>query len=307
MKYRFIDEQRGCYRVEKMARTLGVSRAGYYEWRRHGETTRDPATGALVERITRDSRKGEVPVWVSTDHKRAGRGGDRVGHNHVARLMRAQQLGGRPESGIARQPTARTSSGGKELAESEFQAPAANRVWCSDISYIATAEGWLYLCVVIDLYSRKVVGWSMSRTMKAWLVVQALLMAMMRRGWPRGVIFHSDRGSQYASQAVRRRLERHGLLQSMSRKGECWDNAPTETFFSTLKRELCGDRAFATRAEARGAIFEYLEIFYNRVRLHSTNGYLTPAEYEGQAERWQHEQVGVRAKTLRKEGRGCIF
>ena len=120
----------------------------------------------------------------------------------------------------------------------------------------------------------------MNRRMKATPVVQALIMALMRRGWPREVIFHSDRGSQYASEAVRGRLTQYGLTQSMSRKGDCWDNAPSESFFSTLKTELCGSRAFATRAEAQAAIFEYIEIFYNRVRLHSTIGYLSPAEYE---------------------------
>lgn len=134
--------------------------------------------------------------------------------------------------------------------------------------------------MVIDLYSRKVVGWAMTRRMKAVLVAKALLMALMRRGWPREVIFHSDRGSQYASEVVRGRLDRYGLQQSMSRKGDRWDNAPTESFFSTLKAELCGHRAFTTRAQAQAAIFVHIEIFYNGVRLHSTMGYLTPTEYE---------------------------
>lgn len=281
MKYRFIDEQREVHRVEKMARTLGVSRAGYYQWRRRQESRRRGVDQQIANRITEIQNQVKYRYGSPRMTRELAREGCRVGHNHVARLMREHRLGRRTRKRYrSTTNSAHKLPVAKNLLNRVFSVEAPNRVWVSDISYIATAEGWLYLCVVIDLYSRKVVGWSMSRTMKAALVVQALLMAMMRRGWPRGVIFHSDRGSQYASEAVRKRLDRHGLQQSMSRKGDCWDNAPSESFFSTLKRELCGDRAFPTRAEARRAIFEYLEIFYNRVRLHSTIGYLTPVEYE---------------------------
>ena len=168
-----------------------------------------------------------------------------------------------------------------DLIKREFDVASRNEAWLSDITYIATAEGWLYLCVVIDLFSRKVVGWSMSTRLKTDLVLQALMMGLMSRKPPEGMIFHSDRGSQYCSHAFRRRAQRHGLRQSMSRKGDCWDNAPAESFFKTLKSELCGHRAFRSRRAARAAIFEYIEVFYNRVRLHSTLGYLSPCEYEG--------------------------
>jgi len=152
--------------------------------------------------------------------------------------------------------------------------------WVSDITYISTAEGWLYLCIIMDVASRKIVGWSLEKRMKADLVANALLMAIIHRQPPRGVIFHSDRGSQYCSRKVRRRLELRGFIQSMSAKGDCWDNAPAESFFKTLKNELHGQRAFPTREAARRAIFEYIEVFYNRQRLHSSLGYLTPVEFE---------------------------
>jgi len=161
-----------------------------------------------------------------------------------------------------------------------FWAAAVNQKWVSDITYVATAEGWLYLCVIVDLYSRRVVGWSMGTSLATELVTAAFMMAVMRRRPPRGLMFHSDRGTQYASRAFRKGLARHGMLQSMSRKGECWDNACAETFFKTLKTELIGQRIYRTREEAKAGIFEYVEVFYNRVRLHSYLGYVPPAEFE---------------------------
>ena len=149
-----------------------------------------------------------------------------------------------------------------------------------DITYIATSQGWLYLCIIIELHSRKVVGWSMSKRMNTNLVLMALMMAIMNRKPPEGLIFHSDRGSQYCSKSFSKRLKRYKLLQSMSRKGNCWDNAPAESFFKTLKEELSGYQAFQSRKEARSDIFEYIEVFYNRIRLHSTLGYCTPDEYD---------------------------
>jgi transposase InsO family protein len=168
----------------------------------------------------------------------------------------------------------------ENLVNREFDVAEPNLIWVSDLSYVSTAEGWLYLCVILDLYSRKVIGWAMGPRMTAELMIQAFIMACMRRDPPDGVIFHSDRGSQYCSEAFRDYLASYRMRQSMSRVADPWDNAPVESFFKTLKGELCGDRAFASRWEARTAIFEYLEVFYNRKRLHSTLGYQTPEEYE---------------------------
>jgi transposase InsO family protein len=166
------------------------------------------------------------------------------------------------------------------LLEREFQVQKANEGWVGDISYVWTKEGWLYLAVVLELYSRKVVGWAMKETMKTELVLDALAMATQNRKLEPGAIFHSDRGSQYASNEYRAELEQVGMRASMSRKGDCWDNAVAESFFGTLKNELVNHRVFESRAEAMSAIFEYIEVFYNRKRRHSTIGYLSPVEFE---------------------------
>lgn len=166
------------------------------------------------------------------------------------------------------------------LLKRQFAVVEPDRYWTGDITYIPTDEGWLYLAVVIDLFSRQIVGWSMSGRMKAELVNDALLMAVWKRKPAKRLIWHTDRGSQYASESHRKTCEQHQIIQSMSRKGDCWDNAVSESFFHTLKTELTHHHRFKTREEAKQAIFEYIEVFYNRVRIHSTNGYLSPVEFE---------------------------
>ena len=209
------------------------------------------------------------------------RHGFRVGHNRVARLMRENGLQAR----LRRKFRSTTDSEhalpvAENILDRRFGITEPNVAWVSDITYVATAEGWMYLCMIMDLGSRKIVGWALDRRMKAELVLTALMMAVIHRNPPKGILFHSDRGSQYCSRKVHRRLKSYGFIQSMSRKGNCWDNAPAESFFKTLKNELWGHKAFATREIARMAIFEYIEVFYNRQRLHSGLGYLTPIEYE---------------------------
>lgn len=162
----------------------------------------------------------------------------------------------------------------------EFTVAQPNQVYVGDITYISTQEGWLYLAIVIDLYSRQVVGWSMAERMQATLVNDALMMAVWKRKPAQGLIWHTDRGSQYASDSHRLLLAQHGILQSMSRKGDCWDNAVAESFFHSLKTELVHHESYQTRAAAKQSIFEYIEVFYNRQRLHSSNGYLSPVDYE---------------------------
>jgi len=166
------------------------------------------------------------------------------------------------------------------LLERQFSVEKPDQTFVGDITYIQTQEGWLYLAIVIDLYSRQVVGWSMDKRMKAKLVNDALLMAIWKRKPAQGLIWHTDRGSQYASDSHRKILQQHGIEQSMSRKGDCWDNAVSESFFHTLKTELVHHCNFKTREEAKHQIFEYIEIFYNRIRLHSANDYLSPVDYE---------------------------
>ena len=200
--------------------------------------------------------------------------------------MRENALGARAK----RRFVLTTRSGkGQEVAENllerNFEAPAANRVWASDITYVATSEGWMYLCTVLDLYSRRVVGWSLSISLGTELVLAAVAMAVIRRRPPRGLMFHSDRGVQYTSDQFPGIAKGYGFIQSMSRRGGCWDNACAETFFKTLKAELIRGKIYRSREEAREAIFEYVEVFYNRKRLHSYLGYLTPTEYEDLGER----------------------
>lgn len=166
------------------------------------------------------------------------------------------------------------------LLERKFKGSAANCYWVGDISYIPTGEGWLYLATVIDLFSRKIIGWSMDSNMRADLVNNALLMAIWQRKPSKGLIWHTDRGKQYCADSHLKIIKQHGITQSMSRKGNCWDNAVAESFFHTIKTELIYQNKFKTREEAKSKIFEYIEVFYNRIRMHSTNGYLSPIKYE---------------------------
>jgi putative transposase len=281
MKFRFIEQQRDAHSVAKVAKILGVSRGGYYAWRCRARSERAGVQEELIKRI--EGIQSEVKYRYGSPRmtRELRRRGVRVGHNRVARLMSQQGLGARRRRRFRSTTDSKHSLPiAENLVNRGFQVPEANRVWVSDITYIPTAEGWLYLCTVLDLRSRKVVGWSMSPRMKSELVVQALMMAVLGRRPPKGLIFHSDRGSRYCSHVFRRWTQRYGLRQSMSRKGDCWDNAPSESFFKTLKGELYGHRAFRSRQAARIAIFEFIEVFYNRVRLHSSHGYTSPVDYE---------------------------
>lgn len=281
MKYQFITEHRGTHSVEKMARTLKVSRSGYYKWLGSSggaNARRDEMLLGVISGIQKKAKRRYGSLRVT---RALNRRGYHAGHNHVARLMRESDLQARRR----RRHRSTTNSNharpvAANLLNRQFDLTTSNTAWVSDITYCATAEGWMYLCVIMDLASRKIVGWSLDRRMKAGLVIDALMMAIIRRCPPKGVLFHSDRGTQYCSTVVRRRLGRYGFIQSMSRKGNCWDNAPAESFFKTLKNELWGHQAFRTREIARMAIFEYIEVFYNRERLHSGLGYLTPIEFE---------------------------
>jgi len=281
MNYQFMGKHLGTHGVEKMARVLSVSRSGYYAWIDRPQSLRDCQKVELTEQIREIQHQMHHRYGTPRVTRELARRGRSVGHNRVARILREKGLGARPKRRF--RVTTKSAEGpvvaGNEL-DRHFSAAAVNQKWVSDITYVATAEGWLYLCVIVDLYSRRVVGWSMGTSLATELVTAAFIMAVMRRRPPRGLMFHSDRGTQYASRAFRKGLARHGMLQSMSRKGECWDNACAETFFKTLKTELIGQRIYRTREEAKASIFEYIEVFYNRVRLHSYLSYTTPAEYE---------------------------
>jgi putative transposase len=267
--------------VRVLCRVLGVSASAYYEWQREQESTharRDSELrGAVREVFTKFKGRYGAPRIERELRKK----GIRVSRKRVARLMREEGI--RAKS--ARKYKATTDSNHRlpiapNLLERRFDVDEPNKVWVSDITYLWTRQGWMYLVVIIDLFSRKVVGWSLAERMAASLVCNAFDAAVRQRRPPPGLIFHSDRGSQYASKAFRRRLWRYRMRQSMSRKGDCWDNAVAESFFATLKKELIRDLPFETRSAARSQVFEYVEIFYNRQRAHSLIGYETPDAFE---------------------------
>ncbi len=267
--------------VVLMCRLLEVSRSGYYDWRSRPPSARAEANRCLMEDIQRvfiahKGRSGAPRITVQLRTE-----GQCVAKKRVARLMQSDGL----RAKAARKYKATTNSNhnlpvAPNLLEQDFTATAPNQKWVSDITYIATDEGWLYLAVVLDLYARRVVGWAMSERMTARLVCDALQMALWRRKRPSGVIVHSDRGSQYCSSAHRRLLRDNGLLCSMSKKGDCYDNAAMESWNHSLKVEAIHGERFVTRQVAKDNVFEYIEIYYNRKRLHSRLGYLSPETFE---------------------------
>jgi len=267
--------------VALMCRVLDVSRSGYYDWRSRAPSARAQAHQRLTDAIRRihEEHKGRIGAPRVTRHLRAE--GQRVGKNRVAGLMRSEGL----RAKAARKYKATTHSNhtlpvAPNLLEQDFSATAPNQKWVSDITYIATDEGWLYLAAVLDLYSRLVVGWAMSERMTARLVCDALQMALWRRKRPRGVIVHSDRGSQYCSGDYQRLLQDNGLVCSMSKKGDCYDNAAMESWNHSLKVEAIHGERFVTRQAAKDHVFDYIEVYYNRKRLHSRLGYRSPEAFE---------------------------
>jgi transposase InsO family protein len=275
-----IKELSVAYPVKDSCLSLAVSRSGYYRWLKSSPSQRQREESRLRQEITtifEQNRKRYGSPRVTRALRAAGK---KVGENRVARLMRQQQLVARPKRAFRPKTTMVSGSAApNRIAAVEPTGP--DQIWVSDITYIATAEGWLYLAVILDLFSRRVVGWKLGDSLEAELVVTALQNALSLRQPPSGLIFHSDRGCQYTSQAVREKLQAIGVLQSMSAQGNCYDNARVEAFFSSLKTECFPlSNCFASKAQARREIFEYIEIYYNNQRLHSALDYHTPHQYE---------------------------
>ena len=284
--YPFIEaEKHGQGNVSRACALLKVSRAAYYVWSAAGPAERREDEELLT--AIKDAHKASRGTYGAPRITQALREqGRRVSRKRVARLMRQRGITGR-----ARRRTKRTTTPdpaakkAADLLQRDFapQSHEIDSVWCSDISYVRTWEGWAYLATVIDLSSRRVVGLAMADHLRTSLVTEALEMAIAQRRPKEGLIFHSDRGCQYTSGDFRELLGRHKMVQSLSRPGQCWDNAVAESFFATLKEELIYRGSWPTRTAARRAIFEYVEVFYNRQRMHSSLGYLTPVEYEAKA------------------------
>jgi transposase InsO family protein len=272
------------YTILSLCANLDVSPSGYYDWQKR-RTTPGPRTvenqtlAKQIEAIHIRSRQTYGSPRIVDELRKQGR---RHGRNRIARLMKQGNLCGRQQGRYRVQTT--DSNHDQPIAPNCLaQAPKAtapNQLWVADITYIQTQEGWLYLAAILDLYSRKIVGWAMSERIDTLLVLKALAMALLHRHPPAHLLFHSDRGVQYASADYRHALSKAGLIASMSRKGNCYDNATMESFWSTLKLELIYRRNFATRAQARSEIFDYIECFYNRQRTHSALGYHSPVDFE---------------------------
>jgi putative transposase len=267
--------------VSVMCSVFQVSRSGYYAWLKQPESRKRRADAVLSKVIAEIHEESNRIYGSPKIHGELQNRGIRCGRKRVARLMRKDGL----RAKIIRKFKATTNSKhdlpvAPNLLNREFTQTQPNRAWAADITYIWTNEGWLYLAVVMDLFSRSIVGWSMSERMTRTLVIDAFTLAVKRRNPPRGLLHHSDRGSQYASADFQRLLAKYGAVCSMSRKGNCWDNAPVESFFGFLKREHVFHNRYLTRAQARQSIFDYIERFYNRKRIHSSLGFKTPSEVD---------------------------
>ena len=272
---------------------LSVSRSGYYQWVGREQSVRAEANAELSKEIRRiyDEHKGRYGSPRITQQLRQE--GVVCGENRVARLMRENELAARRKKAFRPRTTLPGQGAAPNLIK-ELEPSAPDQVWASDITYVATLEGWLYLAVILDLFSRRVVGWKLGETLEAELVVTALRNALVLRQPDEGLYFHSDRGSQYSSQAVRKPLSVIGANLSMSGVGNCYDNAQAEAFFSTLKTECFPDnQSFASRAQARREIFEYIEVYYNNQRLHSALGYKAPCQYETEFKRVIDSKIDV--------------
>ena len=281
MRYAFIRAERAQYPVALMCRLLQVARSGFYSWLSRGKSARERCDRKLLPLIQESFEASRKTYGSPRVHADLQAQGVTVSRRVVERLMRMDGI----TPPRKRKFKVTTDSDhpfviAENILDRDFSSPTPNCRWSTDITYVWTNKGWLYLAVVMDLFSRRIIGWSMKKTMARELVLSALHMALYGRNPDAGLIHHSDRGSQYASDDYQDELERRQISCSMSRKGNCWDNAVVESFFATLKKDLVYRQQFQTRAEATQAIFEYIEVFYNRRRRHSYLGYMSPVEFE---------------------------
>jgi putative transposase len=280
--FAFIAAEKACHSVTTLCRVLGVSRSGYHAWRIRRPCRRALEDERLTARIREIHRENRGVYGSPRVHAELVLGdGERVARKRVERLMREAGV-----SGLIRRRRGRTTIRVpgvrvcEDLVDRDFAAEAPNRIWVADITYLRTWQGWLYLVTVQDLYSRRIVGWSMADHMRTELVVNALQMALARRRPARGLIWHSDQGSQFVSLAFGQQARAAGIAQSMGSRGDCYDNSVAESFFATLKKELVDRRSWPEKGELRSEIFDFIEVFYNRRRRHSTLGMLSPLDYE---------------------------
>lgn len=281
MRYAFVREKAKTHSVELLCEILNVSRSGYYAWANRAVSEHEQEDKRLAPKIKAIFKTSRETYGYRRVTDALREQNEKCGKHRVARLMRKLDL----NPVIKRRFTVTTDSGHNKpvysnILDRQFHPQALNQAWVSDITYIATEQGWMFVAVIMDLFSRTIVGWAMDKRMTEELVMNALRMALFRRKIASGLLLHSDRGSQYASNGYQELLKQNGITCSMSRKGNCWDNAPMESFFRTLKVECVYRYTFKTREEAKSVIFDYIEVFYNRQRKHSVLNYLSPMNYE---------------------------
>ena len=294
MRYQFIQKYQEQFPLAALWRAMQVCRSGYYAWRKHPPSAREQANAQLTERIKAvfqesDQTYGSPRIYEELQEQNVA-----CSQKRIARLMRLAHLKATlPKRFVVTTDSNHALPVAENLLERQFGSETPNRRWSADISYVWTGEGWLYLAVVLDLFSRRVIGWAMGTTLERSLVLSALSMAIANRNPDTGLLCHSDRGSQYASGDYQKALQKIGAVCSMSRKGNCWDNAPTESFFASLKRECVYRHRFATRSEARTVLFAWIEVWYNRKRRHSSLGYLSPEVFERHYEQQQQRPMAA--------------
>lgn len=282
MKFKFIHNHRHRFPVRVQCRTLKVKRSGYYAWTRRPLSKRASENARLLEAIKKahkDSRQTYGSPRIAHALRKQGHSASRP---RIARLMRKHSIRAKTRRKFkVTTDSKHNQAASPNLLNQNFAAASANQIWTSDITYLRTSEGWLYLTVIEDLFNREIVGWSMSSTLSPEsTTIPALIQACSRQNPAPGLIFHSDRGIQYACDSFRQLLSKNKMIQSMSGKGNCYDNAVTESFFHTLKIELTHHEKYETRIQASNSVFEFIEVFYNRERIHSTLGYQTPVEFK---------------------------
>ena len=280
MKFKFIDMHKTKHRVNTLCQMFGVTVSGYYQWKSRGKSNREKENDFLLEKIRVTYQKSRGVYGSPRITQALNRESITCSQPRVARLMRENGIVAKTQ----RKFKATTNSNhhlpiAPNLVNQAFGVEGPNRLWVGDITYVDTDEGWMYFAKVMDVYNREIIGWAVDKRMKKSLVIKAMERAIRKRRLTGSIIFHSDRGSQYASYAFRKLLVNNHIRQSMSRKGNCYDNAMAESFFKTLKTELIYQKKYKTRQEVKQDIFEYIEVFYNRQRLHSALGYKTPIEY----------------------------
>jgi putative transposase len=282
VKFQLVDVEKAHYPVQVLCDVLEVSRSGFYAWKARAPSAREMSDEKLAVEIAAAHAKSTRRYGSPRVHRSLRKKGIRVGKKRVARLMRSKGIVGRPKRRFRRTTDSNhTNPIAPNLVARDFAPTAPNKVWAGDVTYIATTEGWAYLAVLLDLYSRRVVGWAISANNDTALALAALNRAVRGRHFvPAGLLQHTDRGSPYASDDYRRALDSHAMIASMSRKGDCWDNAVSESFFATLRAELVDDERYPTRRAAETSIGDYIEGFYNVERLHSYLDYVSPIEFE---------------------------